>query len=447
MALITTRTGRHESGATEEVAAAVLPPAAAYFLGRSLGDLGGIPNFPGLTPDAPEHDETVTALIDSGDHNGSLANWELQAALASRGCELSMAQVDRLMSLYDENADGVVNADELQLAVDEGVLLTDAAGSCAVDFSAVSYWRPMQMLVHAGDHNGSLANWELQAALASRGCELPMEQVDRLMALYDADANGVLDAEELPQAASDGAVVAAEDGTWRVDLTAVPLPRVHEMLLRTGDRNGSLANWELQAALAAHGLVMDMGAVDRLMALYDEDANGVLDASELMAMFSEGVLAWDPAAWTVTYDAAAVPEQRILERGVLPPAEPTADVTDGDGNKVAFIDAINTLSDPDAQRAMDLLEVREGSGMDNGRFGTRGMQLLAGLSATDEATWEEIAPGSSVEQRQAWIDAAQLALAPEHDVFLAEVHGGDGIFESDDLSNWLDDQDDGDVSD
>lgn len=114
-----------------------------------------------------------------------------------------------------------------------------------------------------------------------------------------------------------------------------------------------------------------------------------------------------------------------------------------------FKGSIETLNDPNARKMMDYLEWRQDHSQaqkDNGRYGENGMSLLADLKPDDPA-WTDITKDTKYDkyedvipegERQKYIDAAKTALKyPDQ---LAEVNGGDGIFEEDDTKKWLEDR-------
>lgn len=515
---------------TDGVSRVVRAEIAFAHFARSFKAANKLPGLPPL-PDVPLPEirppsKFAIALANSGDGNGSVANWELKDALAARGANLTMAQVDFLMAAYDDDADGVLDPGELQNMLDDGVLSDDRLQSllgggpeCSVDLSLVptargGYSAIVSALIDSGDHNGSLANWELQAAFADRGSSLPMEQIDLLMAAYDDNSDGVLDSAELQNMESDG-VLQDYPGSpaCRVDLVMLPGSRIATAMVRWGDNNGSLANWELSSLLASRGLVVSDAFRDTLMQLYGTDTDGdgivnVIDAAGFERMLGDGVIVIDQITGAATLDTSSLlikmgdgdgdgklnadELDRVLtlvnggedgitlemlrvvlgdkpidvyglrelfeggalnlnERGsvsfdaarfidmrtggtadTLPPVP--ADTPFGPAQ---FRGLLTLLATPEAQHAMDMLEVLAGVGQDNGRFGTNGIYLLSKLSATDDATWAAIAPDLTLEQRQALIDAAIAILDPGFEPLLAAVHGGDGIFESGDMADWL----------
>lgn len=109
-----------------------------------------------------------------------------------------------------------------------------------------------------------------------------------------------------------------------------------------------------------------------------------------------------------------------------------------DSKKLEFRHDIETLNDPRARSLMDYLEWHQDNGQaipDNGRFGTNGVNLLSHLPP-DSEIWDRFGPISQAE-RQLIVDSAKRVLDPENEQFLAEVHGGDQIFEKNDLETWL----------
>ena len=102
-----------------------------------------------------------------------------------------------------------------------------------------------------------------------------------------------------------------------------------------------------------------------------------------------------------------------------------------EGSKAVFYDSARILSSDNAIKAMDNLEATNKTGRaNNGRFGTMGMQLLAGKSKDDNAFWISIDPKlTNPDDRQAMIDAANTALEAQYAPYLQELSGGDDVFE------------------
>ncbi len=104
-----------------------------------------------------------------------------------------------------------------------------------------------------------------------------------------------------------------------------------------------------------------------------------------------------------------------------------------------FWNALSSLNEPGAIKMMDNLEWDQDhkqAKRDNDRFGLNGMNLLSQLSP-DDARWGSLTKNMNIPQadRQRYIDAAKTALS--NPALLNEVHGGDGVFEPDDMKNWL----------
>lgn len=132
--------------------------------------------------------------------------------------------------------------------------------------------------------------------------------------------------------------------------------------------------------------------------------------------------------------------QTLLAGGTLKRMEKTDKVVEN-GPDFEFRKAMETFCDGRARELMDWLEWDQNHDQaqaHNGRFGTNGMQLLSQLTP-DSPKWEEGAkdlPSIPKEERQRFIDAAKAALKPENKGLLDQVHGGDGIFEWEDIPNW-----------
>lgn len=107
-----------------------------------------------------------------------------------------------------------------------------------------------------------------------------------------------------------------------------------------------------------------------------------------------------------------------------------------EANKFTFIDSLALLASPAGVQTVDRLEMLDGVGIANGRFGVYGIQRLAGLTV-DSSEWAEVNPEATPEQRQNLINAAQVAIAPENQHYMNEASGGDSIFEANEMQNWL----------
>ena len=116
------------------------------------------------------------------------------------------------------------------------------------------------------------------------------------------------------------------------------------------------------------------------------------------------------------------------------PAETAAETQ----RKAQFTSSMETLAEPNALKALDNVESLDKSGKaNNGRFGTHGMAQLAGMRATDDKTWDKIAKGIPIADRQRYIDAANVAIRPDNAALLNEYSGGDGIFEKGELQGMV----------
>ena len=106
--------------------------------------------------------------------------------------------------------------------------------------------------------------------------------------------------------------------------------------------------------------------------------------------------------------------------------------------KEEFKSSMETLVESNALTALDNVESLDKSGKaNNGRFGTHGMAQLAGMSATDDNTWDKIAKGIPIADRQRYIDAANVATRPDNAELLNEYSGGDSIFEKGELQGMV----------
>lgn len=102
-----------------------------------------------------------------------------------------------------------------------------------------------------------------------------------------------------------------------------------------------------------------------------------------------------------------------------------------------FRDAMVSLNKPEGRAMMDFLESSDGKGTDvNERFGLLGMYRLSKLRS-DSPQWSAKSVNDQT-LRKELIKAAVTALERVNERYLFMVHNGDGIFEKDDMSSWLD---------
>jgi hypothetical protein len=111
--------------------------------------------------------------------------------------------------------------------------------------------------------------------------------------------------------------------------------------------------------------------------------------------------------------------------------------TGGGSNFPKFRQSIDTLNAWSVRFLMEHLEHQEGKGIENnGRYGTMGLTKLANLSVSDPA-WDQSREPILKHHRQMVVDAAKEALSPQNQNLLSQIHGGDGVFEKDDMANWI----------
>ena len=120
--------------------------------------------------------------------------------------------------------------------------------------------------------------------------------------------------------------------------------------------------------------------------------------------------------------------------GVAAASQPTGNPGSYRDPLTSFKRDIETVWTKESVLMMETLEWEDNN--INNRFGICGMGRLADLQVNDPL-WDKVAPSSTPEQRQGWIDAAKRCLDPANTQLLNQVNGGDGVFDPDEIRDYL----------
>lgn len=197
------------------------------------------------------------------DASGGINANELRAALEYLGVHTSEAHAQDMLAAYDRYPDRSLDVKEFANVVRDVKL----------------------MIAYDKTGTGMLDCDELHPALESLGIEVKREQVDKILAKFDADRNGSIDLVEL------GSLVRTAQAFVRYDTDksgAIEIDELRDALRKLGVRAGSLEARSLfrrydadgNDSLELHefaGLVRDL----QLYAAVDTNCDGAIDASEL----------------------------------------------------------------------------------------------------------------------------------------------------------------------
>ena len=215
--------------------------------------------------------ELLTASFSALDRNTDalLTRAELVSAFVDTGLA-SEADIDRMIAAFDANGDGMLSMLELQYAR-TGDLRLLAERSYAVDAAALTALADGFVTLDT-TADGLLDEAELRAALVSTGLATEAD-IDRMVASYDANGDGLLSELELiagkiqAQSLADAQAIAIlQTGFGTLDSSV----------------DGLLDAAELRAALVSTGLATDAD-IDRMIAIYDTNGDGMLSELELIA--------------------------------------------------------------------------------------------------------------------------------------------------------------------
>ncbi|HEY9658520.1 MAG TPA: hypothetical protein V6C65_08730, partial [Allocoleopsis sp.] len=197
------------------------------------------------------------------------------------------------------------------------------------------------------------------------------------------------------------------------------------------------------------GVNIDNDTRELMNSLLGKDpSNAEFTASEVNVLASLGFVHFDPSTNTVGIEnpgrgATTLNAERTVAAHDAEVEKQKQAEEQEKQRKTDFNNAIVTLSDPLAIEVMDYLEWcydHKHANPTNGRFYLQGVWLLANLKPTDPV-WEDIAPGTTVEQRQAMIDAAKTAykLENRNDLMSMATDSANGhaAFRREDFGNYL----------
>lgn len=197
------------------------------------------------------------------------------------------------------------------------------------------------------------------------------------------------------------------------------------------------------------GVNIDNDTRELMNSLLGKDpSNAEFTASEVNVLASLGFVHFDPSTNTVGIEnpgrgATTLNAERTVAAHDAEVEKQKQAEEQEKQRKTDFNNAIVTLSDPLAIEVMDYLEWcydHKHANPTNGRFYLQGVWLLANLKPTDHV-WEDIAPGTTVEQRQAMIDAAKTAykLENRNDLMSMATDSANGhaAFRREDFGNYL----------
>ena len=410
---------------------------------RILADKVMVPGASGTVTSIDLQAVDVAGFMNRGvpnDMNGSLSRDELDAALVTdEGLTARPGIAADLLAMYDDNGDGVLDHAEVAQMVKDGVLTLDGSKPQGVALAAVPVERALRVTRQDADKNGSFSMDEFLTFLKHRGCSATAHDVEVLFAMYDRNGDGVVDQKELGAMMKEGVLGAVTPNglVLSLNLGKAKRYRVAQALVSYANK---LQPPDLHAALAWFNggeVGISSGA---LRFVLDSVALKAADVQDLLRkgvfrLSDSGVISVDVEQFFKSWLGGAPAIPGAFGNGFPGPAE---------AEKSDFYVLVKTLSWPAAQKMMDMLEVQNWRGIENGRFGTYGLKALAGLSA-DDPLWDSCAPELSYSQRLDVIAAAREALDPKNAAFLDELHGSDGVFERGDFDLWLRNYDGGTV--
>ena len=408
-------------------------------MARLLADQVMVPGAIGTVPSIDLQAVDVAAFMNRGvpnDLNGSLSLDELDAALVTdEGLSASPGLAADLLAMYDDNGDGVLDPAEVRQMVKDGVLKLEGGKPQGVDLAAVPAERALRVRLQDMDGDGSFSMQELQTFLQRRGCSATPHDVERLFAMYDLNGDGVVDQKELGAMLRDGVLSAATPNglVLSLNLAKAPLNRVGFAIANYANR---LQPPDLLAALewfSGGAVGISREALTRLV--LEGAAGGKVDPTRLYGFFAAGVFKVG-AECKISFDGDAMLNNLRTGLKRLPGSIKQGFSRRPEADKSDFYTLVKLLSNPAAQKIMDLLEVRDGKGLENGRFGTYGLRSLANMSP-DDPLWDTVAPEVSYSQRLELIDAAKEVILAKNIAFLNELSGFDGVFESGEIDQWL----------
>ena len=198
-----------------------------------------------------------------GDGSGGICVSELRSALDYLGVENGGAQADALLKQYDKYPDQVLDVKEFANLVRDVRL----------------------MLAFDDDGDGLLNAAELQPALESLGLKVGRDQVDKIVERFDVDESGTIDLVEL------STLVRTAQAFIRYDKDqsgAIDADEMRDALRKLGIKAGALEESDLFRRYDADGsgeielhefatLVRDL----QLFAAFDTNADGSIDSEEL----------------------------------------------------------------------------------------------------------------------------------------------------------------------
>lgn len=119
------------------------------------------------------------------DKDGNLTLDELTAALRSKGYKDSDAKIKAMFEAVDDSGDHLISLDEYLRAMGE---LPDN------DHKAASIRRVFRQFDKDG--NGEIDRSELEIAFKELGCEVPQDEIDRIIKAADRDGSSTINYEE-----------------------------------------------------------------------------------------------------------------------------------------------------------------------------------------------------------------------------------------------------------
>lgn len=170
-----------------------------------------------------------------------------------------------------------------------------------------------------------------------------------------------------------------------------------------------------------------------------------LTPAQINTAVAMGLIGYDQATNTLfmTSNGATYLSSKATAPGTAPP-EGTPAATQ-DSRLKTFWDALYIFYTMGGPQAADSAEVNNGYGIDNDRFGTMGIGIIANSDPNDQGFWDSIGLGHlSVEQRTQLKNACITMLAPENNGYLLEISRSkglgdaeDGVFRTHQMHTWL----------
>jgi len=254
------------------------------------------------------------------DHDGSIDRKELQKAAAHAGVHLNIAEMNRLMELYDTDGDGNISAQEFitrigghMYAGDAGSLTQNAASKNQQHNSAkvarmttdqiLQNLRKKLMQNHAGGRDdvqrvfqkfdpsdtGLIGMKHVKVVLGFWGLKITDDQAYDMVMRFDETGAGQMDYVDFCEFLTD----AGNTTDWRSRGSAADADKAlrekvsssygslrKAFLAYDADHSGGIDVKELRKAASHAGVQLSGQEAQRLMDMYDADGNGDISAHE-----------------------------------------------------------------------------------------------------------------------------------------------------------------------